>query len=167
MKALGLLSAGFIAGFATLFILIMIFGDYGDETTAAIQPVAVAQSTTSTPRPSNSSPTSDAVLEAFANAGIEISNIDRAPQLVADSPLPRSFRHHVAWHDALLGDKGGQLFICDSPDLCSAIASYFQMLSGMAGPYIYTSPNGLIVVQLNSGFNPDQAARYRAVLDGF
>lgn len=47
MKTFGIFVAGFVAGFATLFGLILIFGDYEDEPTVA--PVAVAQELQPTP----------------------------------------------------------------------------------------------------------------------
>lgn len=186
MKNVGLFFAGFVSGFVVLFALIMIYGDYEDEpvtpvvvaqmppaeaTQPASAPVPVLPTDTPvplpTPAPVANAPTVDTVLSAFESAGIQVRDVDRAPHIEAESPLPRSFRQHAAWNDALLGDSGGQLFICDSPDLCAALSAYFQMFVGMAGPYIYTSPSGLVVVQLNSGFTPDQAARYRTVLDRF
>jgi len=146
-------SAGFVVGFAALFVLILIFGDYEDKPRVSAPPVA--------------SVNADTVLSAFGSAGIQVKNVDRNPQIEQDSPLPRSFREHTAWRDALLDNKGGQLFVCDTRELCASIAAYFQMLTGLAGPYIYTSPSGVVVIQLNSSFTPDQAARYKTVLDRF
>lgn len=197
MKSFGLFGAGFVAGFAALFLLMLIFGDYEETPTPRVVPVSAAleatptallatatpsqMAPTMTPAPSPAPtltplPTSDPlvlvptlgmVLGAFEAAGIEMQEIEQNPTIEGDSPLPRSFRHRATWKDAILGDSGGQVFICDSPDLCAAISSYFQVLAGLAGPYIYTSPNGLVVAQVNSGFMPDQAIRYRNALERF
>lgn len=173
---------GFCAGFGTLLVLFLAYGDYGDQPVANAPVVAQVVNTpaplataivlpTATTRPApasiESAPSLDTVLSAFESAGIQLRDINRVPQIEAESPLPRSFRYHATWKDALLGDSGGQVFICDSPDLCVALSSYFRMLVGMAGPYIYISPSGLVVAQLNSSFTPDQATRYRAVLAKF
>lgn len=51
-----------------------------------------------------------AVLAAFNNDGIHLGNIDPAPKIDPDSQLPPNF----AWTDDLLGDKGSQLFVCET-----------------------------------------------------
>jgi len=155
MKRILPFGLGYVAGFATLFVLMLIFGDYSDTPSQ----VSAAPSV----------PQIDAglVLGSFQSTGIQVQDIDRTPQLDPNSPLPRSFRSHATWKDALLGDKGGQLFVCDSPDLCRSISAYFQALVGLAGPYTYTSPSGLVVVQVNSSYTPDQAIRYKNALANY
>lgn len=165
--------SGFVAGIATLVILMLVFGDYSDAPAVPVAPVVAQSLPTETPTTEPPLPTplpsidGGQVLAAFANAGIQLGNIDPAPKIDPDAPLPRSFRQNMAWTDALLGDKGGQLFVCDSLDDCKSISSYFKMFAGLAGPYIYTSPSGLVVVQLNSGFAPAQATRYQNALANY
>lgn len=191
MKNFAVFAAGFVAGFATLFALMLIFGDY--EETPAVAPIVVAQESaptplatstlpptpaplptaTSTPPPTATAaplvlvPTSNMVLDALMGAGIQVQNVQHDPPVPEGSPLPRSYKHRITWTDALLGNDGGQAFICDTPALCAAFPTYFQALAGLAGPYIYTSPNGLIVLQLNNGFTPEQAERYKIAISRF
>ncbi len=107
------------------------------------------------------------IVAAFEAAGISLTNVEYNPAIEEGSPLPRSFRERATFVDELLGDKGGQIFVCDEVTHCQALHAYFEALIAMAGPYTFTSPSGLVVAQLNSGFTPDQAERYRAVLAGF
>lgn len=171
IKRAALFVWGYAAGFASMLLLVLIFGSYEapvTDTPAVAEAQAVAPVVIVTPTTvPQTAPALDAVLNAFTDAGIQLRDIDYAPKIQDGSPIPRSFRINAAWNDALLGEHGGQVFICDSPDLCVAISSYFQMFVGLAGPYIYTSPSGLVVLQLNSGFTPDQAALYRDALKGF
>ena len=112
-------------------------------------------------------PTIEELLAALAANGIRLTNVQYNPPIDVDSPLPRSYRYNVTWHDAVLGTAGGQFFICDEPYLCAVFQSYFEALVVLAGPYTYTSPSGLVVFQLNRAFTPDQAARYQKVLEQY
>lgn len=82
-----------------------------------------------------------------------------------DSPLPNSWAEDVLFDIPALGtDKGGQVFVCDTKKNCDAIYAYFDALKAMVGPYVYQSKNGRVVVQMNSGLAPDEAAKYEAVV---
>jgi hypothetical protein len=101
--------------------------------------------------------TAQQVSQALASAGA--TNIH--DEAVADSvPVPKSFTAHQAFEIASVAPKGGQYFICDSKKNCDAIYAYFDSLKALAGPYLYQSPSGTVVVQLNSGLKPDDAAKY-------
>lgn len=115
--------------------------------------------------------TAESVIDAFKVAGIELTVTEINPFIEASSPLPRSFHDHIVFTDAILVaqgvDHGGQIFVCDEPKHCQALQAYFDAFIALAGPYTYTSSSGLVVAQLNSGFTPEQAARYEAVLENF
>jgi hypothetical protein len=66
----------------------------------------------------------------------------------------------------MVGDKGGQYFICDTKQNCDAIFAYYDALKALAGPYTYQSGSGLVVVQLNSELTPDAAAKVADALKG-
>jgi len=139
-------------------------------TSTPVPPTPIPASSTPEPptaAPSVVMPSVEDVLGALQDAGIQLVNVEINPPIEQDSPLPRSFREHARFADLLLGDKGGQIFVCDDPRHCMALQAYFDALIALAGPYTFTSPSGLVVAQLNSGFTPDQAERYRAVLAGF
>lgn len=172
---------GVVFGVLLAAMLFGIWGDLNDPTvgvldwgptpyrtptlapTPTLEPTATPTPTPEWPMP----PTVDELLAAFAANGIRLTNVERNPPIDADSPLPRSFRDNVTWYDEALGTAGGQFFICGEPRHCAAFQSYFDALAGLAGPYTYTSPSGLVVFQLNHAFTPDQAARYREVLEQF
>lgn len=82
------------------------------------------------------------------------------------SPLPRSFQVRRAFELANVAPKGGQYFICDTRRNCDAIAAYFDALKALAGPYTYQSDSGLVVVQLNSGLSPAEAAAIAQAVKG-
>jgi hypothetical protein len=105
--------------------------------------------------------TTQQVSQALASAGATNIHDEAVPN---SAPLPKSFTAHQAFEIASVAPKGGQFFICDSKKNCDAIYAYFDALKALAGPYIYQSPSGMVVVQLNSGLKPDDAAKYEAAV---
>lgn len=81
-------------------------------------------------------------------------------------PAPRSFISRQVFTLASVAPKGGQVFICDSKKNCDAIYAYYDALKALAGPYTYQSDSGLVVVQLNKGLSPDEAAKFARVVKG-
>ena len=108
-------------------------------------------------------PTATGVEERLTSAGASNFHEDA---IVANSPLPRSFTTRRAFTMESVAPKGGQYFICDAKRDCDAIAAYFNALKALAGPYIYQSPSGLVVVQLNSGLTPGEAEKVAQVVAG-
>jgi hypothetical protein len=108
-------------------------------------------------------PTGQAVLDAFKAAGIEVTDPTPGTR-EADTPLPNSYKEHIEFTIPSLGDKGGQLFVCDTKQNCDALYAYFDALKGLGGPYYYQSDGGRIVVQLNSGLAADEAAKFAAAI---
>lgn len=109
--------------------------------------------------------TASGVVEAFTAAGIEVSNVQPGVR-EADSPVPNSFREFSTFTIASVAPSGGQVFVCDTKPNCDAIYAYFDALKALAGPYLYQSPNGLVVAQLNSGLTPDEAKKFETVIAG-
>jgi hypothetical protein len=107
--------------------------------------------------------TAQQVVDRFGAAGIELTDT-KPMQHDPSSPVPNSWQERIQFNDRLLGDHGGQVFICDSKRNCDAIYAYFNALQALAGPYLYQSPSGLVVAQINSGFTPEQAKRYEDVV---
>ncbi len=52
------------------------------------------------------------------------------------------------------------MFVCDTKKNCDAIYAYFDALKGLAGPYLYQSPGGMVVVQMNSGLMPETGTKF-------
>ncbi len=109
--------------------------------------------------------TAQGVIEQFQAAGLSITNVQEAER-DPESPLPNSYKERWEFTDSTLGDAGGQVFVCDTKKNCDALYAYFDALKALAGPYLYQSPDGRVVAQLNSGLAPDVAEKYQAVING-
>lgn len=109
-------------------------------------------------------PSAQSVLDAFKAAGLVVNN-PQAPARDATSPLPNTYKERMTFEvPGAHAGKGGQVFTCDTKKNCDALYAYFDALKGLAGPYLYQSPSGLVVAQMNSGLTPDVAAKYEAVI---
>lgn len=84
----------------------------------------------------------------------------------ADAPVPHSFTAHQAFEIPSVAPKGGHYFICDTKRNCDAIYAYYDALKGLVGPYIYQSPSGTVVAQLNRGLTPAEAAKFEQAIKG-
>ena len=107
--------------------------------------------------------TAQAVIDKFNQAGLDVRDVQietRDP----DSPLPNSFKERLSFSIPEVAPKGGQIFVCDTKKNCDAIYAYFDALKGLAGPYLYQSTNGRVVIQLNSGLTPETAAKFENIL---
>lgn len=108
-------------------------------------------------------PTGQSVADAFNAAGLQLGDVKVATP-TEGSPLPRSFQENIEFTIPEVAPNGGQLFTCDTKRNCDAIFAYFDALKGLAGPYLYQSPSGTVVVQLNSGLTPETAAKFEQVV---
>jgi hypothetical protein len=112
-------------------------------------------------------PTAQSVIDAFKAAGVNVTNI-KPNDLDAQAPVPRSFKDQAGFElpDIAPAGTGGQVFVCDTKKNCDAIYAYYDALKALAGPYLYQSPDGRVIAQLNSGLKPDDAAKLEAVITG-
>lgn len=110
--------------------------------------------------------TAQEVIDKFKEAGLQIGNVVPGER-AKGSPLPNSYKEHLEFTIAEIAPKGGQVFVCDPPRKnCDALYEYFNILIGLAGPYTYQSPSGLVVIQLNSGLTSETAAKFEEVIKG-
>lgn len=79
---------------------------------------------------------------------------------------PRSYTSHQVFELASIAPTGGQVFMCDTKRNCDAIYAYYDAIKALAGPYLYQSPGGTVVVQLNSGLAPTEATKFENVVKG-
>ena len=105
------------------------------------------------------------LVEALTKGNIALSDVQTPPR-DPSSPLPNSYQERFSFALPSVAPKGGQAFICAEKAHCDAIYAYFDALKGLAGPYLYRSKDGLVVVQLNSGLQPDAVAPVKAVVEG-
>jgi hypothetical protein len=107
--------------------------------------------------------TAQDVIDKFNEAGLNVSDVhpeERHPE----RPLPNSYTERLAFSIPEVAPEGGQVFVCDTKKNCDAIYAYFDALKALAGPYLYQSPNGKVVAQLNSGLLPETGAKFEAVI---
>jgi hypothetical protein len=85
------------------------------------------------------------VINKFNRAGLDVQDVH--PEVSEPgSPLPNSYKERLAFSIPEVAPEGGQVFICDKKRDCNALYAYFDALKAQAGPYLYQSPNGKIVV---------------------
>jgi hypothetical protein len=108
--------------------------------------------------------TAQVVIDRFNQAGLDVEDV-RVGERSPDTPLPNSYQENLVFSIPEVAPKGGQIFVCDTKKNCDAIYAYFDALKALAGPYIYQSPSGTVVAQLNSGLTPDTAAKFEKVIN--
>ncbi len=96
------------------------------------------------------------VLHAFDAAGVSVTDV-RIGRLDPSIPIPNSYLAHADFLVPGLGNTGGQIIICDTKKHCDAIVHELQNL---AGPYLYQSSGGRVVLQLSSRLTPDEAGEF-------
>jgi len=104
------------------------------------------------------------VIDKFNEADLDVKDVqvgERDP----DSPLPNSYQENLEFSIPEVAPKGGQIFVCDTKKNCDALYAYFDALKALAGPYLYQSPSGTVVAQLNRGLTPDTAAKFETVIN--
>jgi hypothetical protein len=111
----------------------------------------------------SSSVTAQQVLDQFTAAGLSVDSVEMN-DVPSESPVPKSFKEQASFAISEVTPSGGQIFVCDTKKNCDAIYAYYDALKGLAGPYLYQSPSGTVVAQLNSGLTPDTAAKYETVI---
>ena len=107
--------------------------------------------------------TAQNVIDKFNAAGLDVKDVqpgNRDP----DSPLPNSYKENLTFSIPEVAPQGGQVFVCDTKKNCDALYAYFDALKALAGPYLYQSPSGIVVVQLNSGLKPETGAKFEEVI---
>ena len=107
--------------------------------------------------------TAQDVIDEFIAAGLEVNDI-KIEERDPTSPLPNSFQERWSFSVSEVTPRGGQIFVCDTKENCDAIFVYFDALKALAGPYLYQSPSGLVVAQMNSGLHPETAASFAEVI---
>jgi hypothetical protein len=105
-------------------------------------------------------PTGQSVLDKFKAAGIAITPATPA----GGDAIPKSYLERMSFTIDSIAPAGGQVFICDTKKNCDAIYAYFDALKALAGPYLYQSPGGTVVAQLNSGLSPTEATKFDQVI---
>jgi len=123
--------------------------------------VALAACSPATPAPV----TAQQVVDKLNAAGLGLTDVHPEAR-PANSPMPGSYTERLVFTLPEVAPRGGQILVCDTKQNCAALYAYFDMLKGLAGPYLYQLPSGLVVVQLNSGLAPATGAKVETVIKG-
>lgn len=123
--------------------------------------VALIACSSTTPTPL----TGQQVIDRFIAAGIEVTDV-RPGERADGSVLPNVYEENIDFTMAEVAPKGGQIFVCKTKEYCDTLMAYFDAVKAIAGPYLYQSPNGLVVAQLNSGLTTDTAEKFEQVIKG-
>ncbi len=108
--------------------------------------------------------TAQGVIDEFIAAGLEINDV-KVEERDPESPLPNNFQERWSFSIPEVAPRGGQIFVCDTKENCDALYAYFDALKALAGPYLYQSPSGKVVVQLNSGLLPETGSSFAEVVN--
>ena len=105
--------------------------------------------------------TGQAVMDKIKAAGITVA--PDKPASGGDS-IPKTYLERQVFVIDSIAPAGGQIFVCDTKKNCDAIYAYFDALKALAGPYLYQSPSGTVVAQLNDGLAPTEATKFDEVI---
>jgi len=110
-------------------------------------------------------PSAQFVVEQFKAAGLSITDMKKGKR-AEGTKLPNSYKDDMVFVITEVAPYGGQVFVCDMKKNCDALYAYFDALKALSGPYLYQSPAGTVVVQLNSGLKADTAAQIEKIVAG-
>lgn len=106
--------------------------------------------------------TAQEVFDRFVAAGLDVTAEE--PEETTGGMMPKSFKERFLFSVPEVAPRGGQILVCDTKRNCDALVAYLGAWLAVVGPYVYQSPSGLVVVQINSGLTPDHAARFEAIV---
>lgn len=114
-------------------------------------------------------PSAAEVVKRFQHSGLDATNVRDEP-LPDSAPIPRTYTSHANFTVPSAGTssdgstRGGQVFACETKRDCDAVYAAFDALRPLAGPYLYRSPSGTVVVQMSQAIPAAVAERYEAAV---
>lgn len=114
---------------------------------------------------SKTPPSIDDVMTKLGTSGVQVENIQK-PGVNSSSLLPKTYKEHAVFSVPSVAPSGGQVFVCEAAKDCDVLFQYFDRLKALAGPYLYKSKDGLVVMQLNSGLSADEAKKLGNIVTG-
>lgn len=108
--------------------------------------------------------TQEELITTLKSSGVTINDIK---DLKNDEFITKGFKYRFSFSIPEVAPQGGQAFICDEKKYCDPIYEYFDSLKALAGPYLYQSPTGKIVLQLNSGLELETARKLEKAIQSY
>lgn len=103
-------------------------------------------------------------MTAVLNSDVAIGDVKDVSS--EDFPV-QGFKQRFEFSIPEVAPKGGQMFVCNEKKDCDPIFAYYDSLKGLAGPFLYQSPKGVVVLQLNSGLKEETAKKLEKAISGF
>jgi len=108
--------------------------------------------------------TSDAVLLAFRDAGLEAEN-SRSMTKGDYGLAPYVCQGTLFYIPAICLDCGGRIFICSNEEDLNSLQSYYQELGlGSPSSSSWVFVKGNVLVQINGGLPEDTAQKYEMAI---
>lgn len=108
--------------------------------------------------------TSEDLVSTMKASGIEINDVK---DLKNDKFMVQGYKERFAFSIPEVAPKGGQAFICEKKEQCTPVFAYFDALKNIAGPYLYQSPNGKVVLQLNASLTEETAKKLEQAISKY
>ena len=108
--------------------------------------------------------TKDDLISTMKASGVEINDVK---DLKNDKFMVQGFNDRFSFSIPEVAPKGGQAFICEKKDQCTPVFAYFDALKDLAGPYLYQSPNGNVVLQLNAKLKEETAKKLEQAISKY
>ncbi|SUA58057.1 OB-fold protein [Oligella urethralis] len=100
-------------------------------------------------------------ITALKNSGVEIYDVK---DITDEDFLFTGFKQSIKFSIPEVAPQGGQMFICEEKKLCDPIYDYYDSLKFLAGPFLYQSPKGLVILQLNSDLKEETAKKLESAI---
>ncbi|BFU65364.1 hypothetical protein [Rodentibacter abscessus] len=108
--------------------------------------------------------TTEDLVSTMKASGVEINDVK---DLKNDSFMMQGFKERFSFSIPEVAPKGGQAFICEKKDECTPVFAYFYALRNLAGPHLYQSPNGKVVLQLNIDLTEETAKKLEQAISKY
>jgi hypothetical protein len=118
------------------------------------------------------SPTSEDVVEAFREEGLEVGATypleESPPPFLGPGPIPKTYTEATRFEIPSLGrgewggGKGGRIFVFNSEKDLEVVSDYYGAFSRFGWSHLYR--NGLVLVQINGELPKEKAKRYGEAL---
>jgi hypothetical protein len=111
----------------------------------------------------NREPTTEEVIEAFRDEGLEVGEVQTVTRSEDRSLIPKTYEEQMSFTISSSGEKsGGRDFTFPSREALDPVSEYYEEFGGVFASYVYVEGN--VLVQIDGDVPEDQADQYGEVL---